>query len=127
MDNKVSIDEVISDIEKNINIKSLLSNIADIDSYLDARDEYGFDSKWVSAYEELAPRKNNLTNKEKHTLDKYRERVFKQVIQESGNSEFASYLTDDFELFVLNRLTDSAQPWVDGLMKSYENGNPITS
>ena len=57
---------------------------ADIDAYLDARDEDPFDSDWLSAHQELESRKRGLDEPSLRKLErangKLRERVFKRVL-----------------------------------------------
>ena len=74
---------------------------ADIDAYLDARDEDPFDSDWLSAHQELESRKRGLDEPSLRKLErangKLRERVFKRVLGQAGD-DIAGYISDDFGL-----------------------------
>ena len=111
---------IVQKIKNDINIESLVSNITDIDSYLDSRDENDFDTQWVKAFEELSPIIEKFSQKEKLIFNKFREDIYKQILEASNSSELASYLSEDFELFALNYYSGKPLHWVDNLFQTYK-------
>ena len=96
---------------------------ADIDAYLDARDEDPFDSDWLSAHQELESRKRGLDEPSLRKLErangKLRERVFKRVLGQAGD-DIAGYISDDFGLmFDALAMDDLEASWVFGLYECY--------
>lgn len=96
---------------------------ADIDAYLDARDEDPFDSDWLSAHQELESRKHGLDEPSLRKLErangKLRERVFKRVLGQAGD-DIAGYISDDFGLmFDALAMDDLEASWVFGLYERY--------
>ena len=94
---------------------------ADIDAYLDARDEDPFDSDWLSAHQELESRKRGraLLRKLERANGKLRERVFKRVLGQAGD-DIAGYISDDFGLmFDALAMDDLEASWVFGLYECY--------
>ena len=92
---------------------------ADIDAYLDARDEDPFDSDWLSAHQELESRKRGLDEASScaswNAPTGLRERVFKRVLGQAGD-DIAGYISDDFGLmFDALAMDDLEASWVFGL------------
>ncbi|MBR8653485.1 hypothetical protein KDH83_09225 [Achromobacter sp. Marseille-Q0513] len=96
---------------------------ADIDAYLDARDEDPFDSDWLAAHQEVESRKRGLDELSLRKLErangKLRERVFKRVLGQAGD-DIAGYISDDFGLmFDALAMDDLEASWVFGLYECY--------
>lgn len=99
------------------------SSDADIDAYLDARDQDPFDSDWNAAYQELESRKRGLDKKTLRELEsaneQLRERVFKRVLALAGD-DAAGYISDDFGLMLdALAMDDMDASWIFGLYERY--------
>ena len=112
---------IVHKIKDEINIQTLVSSIADINSFLDSRDEDDFDTQWVKAFEKLSSIESSFSQQERLTFNKFREDIYKQILEASNSSELASYLSEDFELFVLNHYSGESLHWIDDLLQAYKN------
>jgi len=116
---------IVHKIKDEINIQTLVSSIADIDSFLDSRDEDDFDTQWVKAFEKLSSIESSFSQQERLIFNKFREDIYKQILEASNSSELASYLSEDFELFVLNYYSGESLHWIDGLLQAYKKSTNI--
>ena len=125
----VIIDKVESWIKKNEkNLCSVMINIAehDIDELLNERDKNPFDENWVQADKRLEEVKNNLAVMEKSKINQFSQKIgkryFKLVIEKSGSSELASYISDDFRLLAETLSCEIECVFVFSLINAYLKG-----
>lgn len=84
------------------------------DQILDKRDLDSFSNKWMNVYKSI-----NTQIGDNHFSDDLRERVFKIVLSNTNNSDLASYISDDFGLFLDATVIDFNDEWLNSLWIVY--------
>ena len=103
-------------------IKSLPQE--EYDTILDARDEDEFSEKWMEVYADIKKMLKNRTVDSGYTqkIESLRERTFKAIVEQSGSSDLAAYLSDDLALLVEAVLCQYTSSWLNGVWKEYSVG-----
>ncbi|MFS1520355.1 hypothetical protein ACIPCA_03360 [Flavobacterium covae] len=105
--------------EKN-NLLELLENYPNediINELLDERDEEDFSDKWSENFENV----EELKKEEYSESEALRESMFKKVIDETGSSDLASYISDDFGLLYDALKVNYKNKFIEKLWDSYKN------
>jgi hypothetical protein len=107
-------------------LEAALARALDWIEYLDERDRPPFDEHWSAAFERIERAKAELSKSRQNSLKARstiaRERAFKLVVKVTGNSDLASYVSDDFGLIFDARGLDLADPWIQALLDEYLAG-----
>ena len=92
----------------------------DIEQYLDERDSDPFDSIWINNFNRV---KALVFSKEQlETINEIREMCFKSALRATGDSDLASYITDDIEIIIKDMIYDNNNEWtITDLWASYKN------
>jgi len=118
----IEIKNIIEYIENNIDISELFKINLDIDKYLDFRDDDFFDTNWIESYDSVEHIKDILSSEDINFINNLQKRKFMEIINITGSSDMASYLSDDFELFVFNLYGNFKNSWIEKLFENYSNG-----
>ena len=97
----------------NINFEEL-----DIDEFLNKRDIEPFDSNWVRVYQIIEELKKGRTIDSTRDIEK---KVYIIVYEQTGNSELAGYISDDFGLIADSKILGYTEEWLEKLISCYEN------
>ncbi len=95
-------------------------NYITIDDLLDERDEDVFSLKWMNEYDAIESLKTKHTHQD--LSFSLRERIFKEVYNQCGNSELAGYVSDDFGLLIDAVAVHHKSTWLNALLNSYALG-----
>lgn len=97
-----------------------------IESSLDSRDTYPFDSNWVRTNKELESHKMLLAPELRTEIDAFsndlRERTFAAILRATGSSDLAGYVSDDFEMICSGIAAGYVNTFVFSLAASYVAG-----
>ena len=91
-----------------------------LEELLTLRESKIFDEKWIEIYNVL---NINDYSKEKEVIDKIRKIVFMRAYEVSSSAEFASFVSDDFELISRAIICKYENSWIDSLLYIYLKGN----
>ncbi|AMO20552.1 hypothetical protein [Flavobacterium columnare] len=107
------------DYEKN-SLLELLKNYSNediINELLDERDEDDFSDKWSESFENV----EELKVDESAESEALRESIFKKVIDKTGSSDLASYISDDFGLLYDALNVNYKNKFIEKIWDSYKN------
>lgn len=110
-----TIEKILNDFATE-KIPVILKNysLEEYDLILDKRDLDSFSNKWMNVYESI-----NAQIENNHFSDGLRERVFKIVLSNTNNSDLASYISDDFGLFLDATKINFNDEWLNYLWIVY--------
>lgn len=89
----------------------------DIDELLDLRDVKEFDKRWMEVYKHLELLRDEI--KDRKLIDDIRKEAFFKANSLSNSSEFAGYVSDDFELISEALEIGYNNKWLNGLFNCY--------
>ena len=89
---------------------------------LDARDGGAFEMEWLTHSAEVAARLSNLTEDERRKADRLRKAAYRAAFAFSADPDFASYVSDDFELIGRAAAVLPDERWINELWKTYRCG-----
>lgn len=95
---------------------------SDFDSLLDARDSDAFATPWTAAYHAVSKPYPDTDPSVQQRIDKIREHVYKRVYRETKVSDFASYVSDDFDMVLRYLVIEKASGWINVLWLTYGHG-----
>ena len=110
-----AIEKILNDFATE-KIPVILKNysLEEYDQIVDKRDLDSFSNKWMNVYESI-----NAQIENNHFSDGLRERVFKIVLSNTNNSDLASYISDDFGLFLDATKINFNDEWLNYLWIVY--------
>ena len=111
LENIISNNQLLSE---NLFIKNNLEEL------LMLRENKNFDEKWIKIYNVLNV--NDYSNK-KELIDRIRKIVFRRAYDISFSSEFAGFVSDDFELISKAIICKYENSWITSLLYIYLKGN----
>lgn len=89
----------------------------DSESYLAYRDRADFDTEWIGAYQKL--QRDSLTEAEQAQITEWSRLAFVQVMQDSGDSDLAAYVSDDIDMIFTAFTLDIEDHFINTLVESY--------
>ena len=89
-----------------------------IDALLGERDEKEFDHEWTQANARM---KNGVSN-ESDDIKELRRLSYEAVYGQTGHSDLAAYVSDDFGLIGEAVAADVGDEWINALWMSYKRG-----
>lgn len=95
---------------------SLLKEL-DSESYLAYRDRADFDTEWIGAYQKL--QRDSLTEAEQAQITEWSRLAFTQVIQDSGDSDLAAYVSDDIDMIFTAFILEMEDHFINRLIEDY--------
>ena len=102
-----------------------------INASLNDRDQDPFDGEWVSLDKKLEKEKSKISSSEfdsiSEKLRKVTRSVFIKIMKNTGSSDLAGYVFDDFDLIYLALLMKIRDGFLFSLIYSYMNGKIPTN
>lgn len=90
---------------------------SNIDRILDLRDIPEFDSEWIRVDEQIET--ISIDDRYKEIIKTIAKEAFMKAYNFSKSSDFASCVSDDFELIVKARIINYSDKWLNALIYSY--------
>ena len=109
---------VFGDVEDILEKFAKLFYGLNIDEYLDKRDSPPFDKEWVDADNSMKAIKIEALS----SVERIRERVYNSVYKITNSDELAGYISDDFELILINELQEEKNSWIEEKLNVYGQG-----
>lgn len=107
-------------VEQRQFLPRLSINAAELDRLLNQRDEPGFSSAWMAAYQRIESAKSkNAVSQEFDLVRQLREAVYLQVFERWGSPDLAGYISDDFGLVADALLLQFDDLWLNALLHEY--------
>lgn len=115
---------MLGELEKIVSNNKLFSEELfiknNLEELLTLRESRIFDEKWIEIYNVL---NINDYSKEREEIDKIRKTVFMRAYEVSYSSEFAGFVSDDFELISRSIICKYENSWINSLLYIYLKGN----
>lgn len=89
----------------------------DHDVALDERDAEPFDAEWMRVYREL--KETTISAEQQELLSEIGKAAFLRTMEVTRSSDLAGYISDDFDLLGRGLIANAADPWLNGLWRSY--------
>jgi hypothetical protein len=97
----------------------------DLDEVLDAREsDERFDSEWNRCYAAVEQEwsEREISTAVEEMVDETRDLAFEVASANTDQHEIANHIADDFELFARAIVLEFADPFLETLWESYDNG-----
>lgn len=114
---KQSIETLKIKLNQGVLLPAPLLKELDSESYLAYRDRADFDTEWIGAYQKL--QRDSLTEAEQAQITEWSRLAFTQVMQDSGDSDLAAYVSDDIDMIFTAFILEVEDHFINRLIEDY--------